>query len=289
MGDPAVYMKIIVVDNPKSGSACPRQEIRQKCTAVGIEIERFIAIDSALARKLAPYAKKACTIAAIGGDGTISAVAGVIAHTKATLLPLPGGTLNHFTKDLGIPQDIDEALRRTATLKPRRIDIASVNDTYFINNSSLGIYPASLRIREEIEPSFGKWLAAIIAALQTLIRLKVYHVIVNDTAFKTPFIFVGNNHYSLGSPGGAQRTKLNEGILTIYIAKTQSRLTLFKIACLALIGKAKRIPEFTEIHTQTITIETNRKHISVSHDGEVSRLMMPLHYKVHAGALRVLG
>ena len=44
-------------------------------------------------------------LAAAGGDGTVSAVASVVAETGATLGVIPLGTLNHFAKDLKIFMD----------------------------------------------------------------------------------------------------------------------------------------------------------------------------------------
>lgn len=281
-------MNIVMVYNPKSGSSLSRVALHKKCQKVGITVEKFIAIDNTLASKLSPYTTQDYTIAVIGGDGTVSAVAGIVATTKATLLPLPGGTLNHFTRDLGVPQNIDEALARAAKLTPRRVDIASVNDIYFINNSSIGIYPTSLRTRKEIEPALGKWPAAVVASLRALVSLKTYRATIDDKTFTTPFVFVGNNRYSLNESDGAKRTKLNEAILTIYIAKTESRFALLKIVCLALIGQVRHAPEFDECHSQEVTIEIKRKTVSVSRDGEVSRITPPLSYKIHPQTLKLL-
>jgi len=282
-------MNIVLVYNPKSGSALSRQELSRKCTAAGINVDTFIAIDDRLPQKLRPHIAKAKNIAVIGGDGTISAVAGLVAGTKATLIPLPGGTLNHFIKDLGVPQNIDEALARLKKCKLRSIDIASVNDTYFINNSSLGIYPLSLRTREEIEGYIGKWPAAVAASWRALVRLKSYRVTIGDETFNTPFVFVGNNGYSFAGLSGIERTRLDEGILTVYAAKTQSHLALLKIALFALVGKAKQLSEFDEYHPTELAIQIARSHLSISHDGEVSQLSPPLTYRIHPGALRILG
>ncbi len=282
-------MKIILVYNPKSGSALSKKELRQKCNEADIQVEAFIPIRDGFERTLAPHIKNAKNIAVIGGDGTVSAVAGLVLGTNATLVPLPGGTLNHFTKDLGIPQDVDEALGRLKKLKPRRIDIARMNDTFFINNSSIGIYPLSLHDREEIEPKVGKWPAAIVASLRAFIRLKTYSVTVDNETFKTAFIFIGNNRYSIDLLGGTERSSLDEGLLTIFIAKTQSRLVLLKVALFALIGMTRDLPEFEEIYSDEITIDTKRHKLSVSRDGEVSRASSPLKYSVEKGALRILG
>ena len=46
-----------------------------------------------------------------GGDGTMSAGAGGLAGTGKPMGVLPLGTLNHFARDLGIPTELEEAVR----------------------------------------------------------------------------------------------------------------------------------------------------------------------------------
>lgn len=278
-----------MVYNPKSGSAIGRKELQKKCEQYRVEVEEFIPIGEGFEEVLGPYIESGKNIAVIGGDGTVSAVANEVAGTDAILVPLPGGTLNHFTKDLGVPQDVDEALSRLSSLVPRRIDIACMNDDiHFINNSSIGIYPNSLRDREKIESKLGKWPAAIVASARAFMRLTTYTVTIDGETFDTPFIFIGNNHYSLNSLGGTERSSLDEGLLTVLIAKTQSRAALLRIAFFALIGKAKQLTEFDERHVPEVTIDTKRHELSVSHDGEVTKLPSPLAYKVRPGQLKVL-
>lgn len=281
-------MNMILVYNPKSGSALDAKTLRAKCSAANITIDSLIAIDDQLDTKLAPYIEQAATIGVIGGDGTVSAVAGLVANTQATLVPLPGGTLNHFTKDLGIPQDIDEALQQAATNTPRTIDIARINDTYFINNSSLGLYPASLRQRQKIQSRLGKWPAAVVASLQALFRFKTYRVTIDDHTFTTAFIFVGNNRYTLDPLANNDRTSLSEGILTVYISAADSYFDLIKTAFIVLIGRTDTLHDFGEYHPTTLTIETKKQRpIAISHDGEVSMFTPPLTYTIEARALRI--
>lgn len=281
-------MKLVVVYNPKSGSALTRRELRKKCEAANLKIEAFVEIGPRCEGKLSPFIKRGANIAAVGGDGTISAVAGMLVDTKAVLVPLPGGTLNHFTKDLGIPQDLDEALASLQTAKRQKIDVASVNDRYFINNSSMGIYPATLRSRDDIEHKIGKWPAAFVSAFQAIAQLKTYRVRLNSRTFRTPFLFVGNNRYSLDGLGVTERVALDKGLLTVFAAKTQSRLKLIKIAAFALFGSPKGLPEFDEFHTQSLTIHTKQPSLCISYDGEVTRLEPPLNYRIHLKALTVL-
>lgn len=281
-------MKIVVVYNPKSGSALTRRELRTKCEAAKLKIEAFVEIGPSCRRKLSPLIKRGANVAAVGGDGTISAVAGMLVNTKAVLVPLPGGTLNHFAKDLGVPQDLDEALAALQTAKRQKIDVASVNGRYFINNSSMGVYPASLRSRDDIEHKIGKWPAAFVSAFQAIAQLKTYRVRLNGRTFRTPFLFVGNNRYSLDGLGVTERIALDKGLLTVFAAKTQSRFKLIKIAAFALFGSPKGLPEFDEFHAQSLTIKTKQPSLLVSYDGEVSRLEPPLNYRIHPKSLTIL-
>ncbi|MDN5274395.1 MAG: uncharacterized protein JWP06_296 [Candidatus Saccharibacteria bacterium] len=281
-------MKVVVVYNPKSGGGLTRSELRALFNKYDLTIDTFVPIDDKMSRKLAPFIKKKATIVAVGGDGTLSGVAGLIAGTPAVFAPLPGGTLNHFTKDLGISQDIEEAVARLSHAKIQEIDVARVNGTVFINNSSIGLYPSSLRMRDRFEQYLGKWLAALISSIRTLVRFRTYNVTIGDETFRTPFVFVGNNIYSLEGLGGVTRNRLNKGVLSVFIARTSSRLVLFKIVLFALIGQMHLLDEFDERKTTRLSIVSKRKRLSVSRDGEVMHLKPPLTYEIQAGVLRIL-
>ena len=92
-----------------------------------------------------------CTIVAAGGDGTVSAIAAQLAGTRKRMGVLPLGTLNHFAKDLGIPLELEEAIRTVVNGHTRAVDVAEVNGRVFINNSSLGLYPRIVMHREAQE------------------------------------------------------------------------------------------------------------------------------------------
>lgn len=283
-------MKVVVVHNGKSGSALPIAEIRTKCEAAGIEVTDAVAVGSDLERDLHPHLADGRTILAIGGDGTVSAVAGLVAHTDATLVPIPGGTLNNFTKDLGVPQDIDEALARAASTSARQVDIASVNDVYFVNNSSIGLYSTTLRERQSLESLHGKWSSAAIATVKAFWRFKSYRVEAEGMEFTTPIIFVGNNRYPVdGFDGGFRRERLDEGTLSMFVVAGKRRWSMFKLGLhLVFVRSLKHASDFEDHYGTEFTIETKRTFVSVSHDGELTSLATPLRYRIHPGVLRVI-
>ncbi|MFO7633428.1 MAG: diacylglycerol kinase family protein [Caldilinea sp.] len=58
-----------------------------------------------------------------GGDGTISAVAGMLAGSRATLGIIPSGTQNNTALSLGIPEDIPAAISILRTGRRIKVDI----------------------------------------------------------------------------------------------------------------------------------------------------------------------
>lgn len=280
--------KIVVVYNQKSGSALPARKLRKLFEAVGFDVLRMIAISDTLARDLSSYIKKGLWIAAVGGDGTVSAVASHLVGSKAVLVPIPGGTLNNFTKDLGVDQDIEQAVSHASVNKAKTIDIASVNGTYFLNNSSIGVYPRSLVVRESMQDHVGKWPAAIYGVIRTLVRFRTYNVTVDDRSVVTPFVFVGNNDYKLDHASLGNRTRLDGGKLCVYVVNSPRRLALFRMFVRSLFGTLRADKELLLYPASSLTIESARSRMHVSHDGEISTMNLPLHYKVHAGKLRIV-
>ena len=281
-------MNVVLVYNLKSGSARSLTELYTLFKKYGITVSKAIPIKKSFEHHLKDPIKNSEMIAVIGGDGTISAVAGLVAKTNATLIPLPGGTLNHFTKDLGIEQNLEKAIEQLTTAKPRSVDIGRINDTYFINNSSIGLYPSSLHARKRLEDYFGKWPAAIIGGLRALVRYRTYEVSINNQLIKSPFIFAGNNDYKLESFGLQGRDRLDTGLLSIYIVKSQSRWSLLNIFAHAAIGRLNSLDDFISFKTESFTITSKQTRLSVSHDGEVSHITTPITYSIEKKQLKIL-
>lgn len=232
-------------------------------------------------------------IVAGGGDGTISAVAAHVIKAKKTLGILPLGTLNNFSKDLQIPQDLAEAVRIIAEGKTKEIDVAEVNGRIFVNNSSIGLYPRLVRKRvRQQRLGRGKWWAAFWAALRIMRRspfLKVKLKVGNEEKLlRTPFVFIGNNEYEMDFFNIGRRNTLDDGKLSVYFLHRTGRTGLFLLVLRTILGRLRQAEDFEEINTEEITIEARKKLMPVAFDGEVASLRMPLVYKILPKALRVI-
>lgn len=233
-------------------------------------------------------------IVAGGGDGTVNAVAKELIGTSIMLGVLPLGTMNHFAKDLQIPQDMEGAARNLITGRAVPVDVGEVNGHIFLNNSSLGIYPHVVRLREELQNKTGrkKWVACGQAFLSVVahysflrIRLRVDG---KELSCKTPLVFIGNNKYEMKGLNIGERRRLDAGELCLFVAKGIRRIDLVRLAFLALFGRLHDAGDFEVLCTDQISIETRRARVSVSTDGEVNLMNTPLNYRTHPGALCVI-
>jgi diacylglycerol kinase family enzyme len=228
-----------------------------------------------------------------GGDGTINCGASAVIGRDIPLAVLPLGTLNHFAKDLGIPLDVDEAAKVVLAGVECKVDVGEVNGRIFLNNSSLGVYPAIVRLRDKYRATFGgKWLAALWAGL-TVMRRNPFmgvRIVVEDQKVvrRTPLLLVGNNEYRASGINAGTRESLARGRLALYVLNAEKRPGLLRLAWEVLLKGAEQAKEIDVVLVEDTTIETRRRHLQVATDGEVFNLDSPLEYRIRPGALRVM-
>lgn len=232
-------------------------------------------------------------VVAGGGDGTVNAVASAVVGTDKILGVLPLGTLNHFARDLKIPNDLELAARAIVSGRTISVDVGEVNGRIFLNNSSLGLYPTLVREREKKQKlGSGKWPAFVWAAVSALRRYPFVDVrlSVDGKEFRrrTPFVFIGNNEYAMERLDIGLRERLDRAQLSLYITPRTGRWGLVRLALRALLGRLREERDFLAMCTAEVRIQTRRKRLRVAFDGEVDILETPLHYRARPGALRVI-
>lgn len=233
-------------------------------------------------------------IVAGGGDGTVNAVASLLADTGRVMGVLPLGTLNHFAKDLGLPQTLEDAAQVLLDGVAVPIDAGEVNGRMFINNSSLGLYPALVHKRERLQErlSYRKWPAFAWAALSALRRYPFVEARLRvdgeELRRRSPFIFIGNNEYCVEGFDLGARAKLDSGWLWLYTVHDAGRWGLAKLAFNAVFRRLLEQRDFDRLSAKEIWIASRHQTVRVATDGEVCLMRSPLHYRIRPGALRVL-
>ena len=290
---------IAVIINGSAGSGHDDKaaaSLRARFAAQGMTATITLARSGAdiIAAAQAAVAEGAAIVVAGGGDGTINAVASALVDTGVHFGVLPLGTLNHFAKDLGIPLDLDGAIGNVARGQARQVDVGEVNGRIFLNNSSLGLYPDIVRDREKQQRRLGrgKWLAAAWATIAALRRYPFLSVRmkVGDGAHarRTPFVFIGNNEYTMEGFSIGERSRLDGGTLSLYVAQRPGRLALLRFAWRALRGGLAQERDFDVMLAETLEISTHHKRLRVATDGEVTIMPTPLLYRIRHAALTVI-
>jgi diacylglycerol kinase family enzyme len=229
-----------------------------------------------------------------GGDGTISAAAGVLANTNIALGILPLGTLNHFARDLHVPDDWKTAAEKITDTHSSFVDVAEVNSRVFINNCSLGSYAEAVRRRDGLRRTKGhhKMFAMLLASFAVFRDLRRMSADVRlPTAtlrIRTPLIVISNNRYSGHLLATRLRPRLDAGELCFYATRTSRRTAFLRLVWQALVRRLDEA-DALEVHTATEVLVATNDAVPIAADGELLDLKSPYHFRLRPRALRVLG
>jgi YegS/Rv2252/BmrU family lipid kinase len=262
----------------------------------GVEADIRLAKNGARLARLAREAREgeSRTVVAAGGDGTVNAVASALLGTEKRLGVLPTGTFNYFAKNLRIPADVPGAVRTVVEGRAADVDACEVNGRIFINNSSIGLYPSIIRQREQEYRRWGRrQLVAYAAVLRALFGRGAFLSVRITTeggelTERTPLVFVGGNRHQIEEfalPGGRC---VKRGELAIYVARTDGKLGLLRLALQALLRRLRGERRLEVLCAGEALVETRRRRLPVALDGEVVTLETPLRFRTRPGALKVL-
>jgi YegS/Rv2252/BmrU family lipid kinase len=270
--------------NPSSGLKMPGAEQEALQGAAGeaglevIRVRRALDCEAVIRKHLREGIR---LFVAAGGDGTINSVIQPLVNTDAILGVIPVGTYNHFAKDLGIPLAWREALDVITSGETKPIDTARINERFFVNNASMGLYPELVARREEKGRDYPRWKARLYAALATL--RKYPHIAVtlesehHQEVVRTHVLMISNNTYDLSRLGiEAPRLALEEGRLSVYWLPHVPRLALTSFVAHYLAGRVRTAPGFRSFRTSRIKVQSSKKYFHVGIDGEVATLATPL-------------
>jgi diacylglycerol kinase family enzyme len=270
--------------NAGSGVRMPVEELRALEDAArdgGLEVIR-IAPDVDITQRIRQQMREERRLfIAAGGDGTVHHMVQALVNSDAAFAVLPIGTYNHFAKDLRIPLDWRAALEVALSGETQQIDVARVNDRYFVNNVSIGLYPELVAKREARGRDYPRWKARVFAAYATLRHYP--HVSINiesehhQEVIRTHVFMVSNNSYDLSRVGiDAPRPTLTEGRIAIYWLPHLPRVALMKFAAHYLAGRVSQAPGFRSFRSQRLKVQSRHQRLHVGIDGEVFILPTPL-------------
>ena len=225
-----------------------------------------------------------------GGDGSVAAVAAVAVRHGVPLVCVPAGTRNHFALDLGIdPRDVAHAVTAFRGGTDLRVDVAEVNGRVFVNNVSLGLYPALLASphyrRSKVRAVLDQ-LPGVLGPDSAPLPLRF------DAPDGTRYagahaLLISNNAYRLGGLGqGAWRPLLTAGSLGVLSIRADSGRALARLAALELFGRGHLSAGYDRWTTGRLTVRADGP-VTAAADGEPVTLEPLLQFTSRPGALLV--
>jgi diacylglycerol kinase family enzyme len=280
-----------------------RAAIESACTNAGRELQMMVLDDprgiADLAREAVRRAKESNGIVvAVGGDGTINAVAQAALGSNCAFGVLPKGTFNYFSRTHGIPADTGEGMQVVLQESAQPVQVGLVNNHLFLVNASVGLYPKLLEDREAWKQQLGRrrWVA-FSSALATLLRgYRNLHlsmeVLGKRQDIRTPSLFIGNNALQMEQLGFTESRAIDAGQLAAISLRPIGRLAMFWLLLRGMLGKLGEADQVEKFTFKRLTVTRSRalssRRVKVATDGEIRWLTLPLEFCVSPEPLMLL-
>lgn len=283
----------LLIVNPVAGTRSKQglpELVASRLASSGIDVTAAFTSGSGDARRLAEKAagEGMEMVLSAGGDGTVNEIAGALAHTSTALGILPLGSGNGLARSLGIPQDVDEALKIIMAGKTILSDRGIVNSHPFYCTFGVGFDAAvsekfaSMKRRGRItyvRSVFREFLKY---------RSQPYAISVNGTVITEEAFLIavcnasqyGNNAYI------APHAKLTDGLLDLIVIHSGTPLSTVKVGVDLLTGFLDRNTRIDTFRVSSVTI-TRLADGPVHVDGDPMNMGKSLDITCDPSALRV--
>lgn len=218
----------LLILNGKSADNLPLRDAIAKLRDEGVEIHVLVTWEKGDAQRYVDEARQLGveTVIAGGGDGTINEVSTALIQSQGDNIPalgiLPLGTANDFATSVGIPDDLDKALKLAIAANATAIDMVQVNDkTCFINMATGGF---GTRITTETPEKLKAALGGVSYFIHGLMRMDTLKPDVCDIRGedfhwqgKALVIGIGNGRQAGGGQQLCPTALINDGLLQLRI------------------------------------------------------------------------
>ncbi|MDK4513454.1 YegS/Rv2252/BmrU family lipid kinase [Fusobacterium necrophorum] len=229
-----------------------------------------------------------------GGDGTVNRVLNLYMKKELTLpiAILPTGTANDFAKYLDMPLDIAEACEKILHSKAKQVDLGKVNDVYFINVFSFGLFTdVSQKTPTHLKNTFGK-LAYYFNGMKEIPRFGKIDLKVEseDLTIQTKcFLAFVFNGQTAGNINIAYNSKINDGLLDVILVKGENLLKLGNLAYNFLRGEhLEKVEQENILYFKSKSLSlSSSQEITTDIDGETGP-SLPVQIKCIPKAIPIL-
>lgn len=272
-------MKHLFIVNPKAGKGKAIQLIPEIKNAFKNSSEEFIIEltekEGHATELVKNYVNKEnYRVYAVGGDGTLNEVLNGMANTESCLGVIPSGSGNDFIKSICKEKLSKDIVKSTINGKLKMIDLAKVDDRYFINISSVGIDAEVVDNAKALKkyPFISGKLAYILSAIITIFKYKYksMELIIDDKklTLKNTLIAFANGKYYGGGMKVAPEADVEDGFFDICAISKLSRIKMLALFPKLIKGVHSQVKEVSFYKGKKV-IMSSEQEIIINVDGEI--------------------
>ena len=272
-------LKLLFVINPVAGSNDTSWEelIRNYFTGKPFTVEYFILEKKpdieGIRKKIKEFSPE--RVIAVGGDGTVTMVAKIVAQTKAALGIIPAGSANGMAKELNLPESLEEALTIVTGGQPQCCDAININNKEVcLHLSDIGLNAQLIKYFDEGKVrgklGYGKVLMKALwykQKMQVIIQAKDQEI--RRNAFMV--VLANASKYGTGAvinPMGS----LNDGAFEVVIVRRLALSELLKMLFKPQPFNPKKIETFSATSVKLETLKSVHFQIDGEYLGKINIL-----------------
>lgn len=225
---------------------------------------------------------------AVGGDGTISAVAQKLINTNKILAVFPAGSGNGFSNETNFNKNISRLLEKIEAKKSKEIDTFMVNEHFSINVSGTGFDGKVVKEFEKTNRGFKNYIKVSIRTFFNYKPIKIKFLKEDYKQYNGKYLMLniantrqfGNNAYI--APMASKSDGLVDLVLVKKFPLTYSPFFAFRMFTKRL--KDDDYVTYLPVSEMEFKVNTKTWHI----DGEFKKIKSPIHIKVLPKSLRIL-
>ena len=285
--------RLAVIVNPTAGAgralaALPR--IRAELERSGADFAVVETTSAEQARDEARAARgRGDAVGALGGDGLVGTLAGVLCGGESPLAVLPGGRGNDLARVLGIPTEPEAAARVALEGVERVIDVAEVDGATYVGIASCGFESVANKIANDAKLLRGN-LVYLYAGLRTLAGWKhsTFEVTVDGErhSFTGWAVSVANSKAYGGGMYLVPHAELDDGKLDVMMSSSSSKLKCLKSMVKVFSGSHVDETWMHFVRGREIEIRADEPFTVYADGDPIGEL--PVHIRVAPRVLRVL-
>lgn len=159
-----------------------------------------------------------------GGDGTIDLLINLIKDLNINIPVgiIPSGTANDFANAIKYPHDIEKCIEQIVNSKPRYIDLGKINDRFFINVASSGMFTdVSQKINPELKNTIGR-VSYYLKGIEEALNMRKFNIKVTSdelTYDGEMYLMLIFNGKTAGNINLAYKAEIDDGYLDVIIVK----------------------------------------------------------------------